>query len=52
MSWYALTVAPSSERKVREALADREVEAWYPVEKVWRWSPGRSKPHERPLIRG
>lgn len=54
MSWYAITVAPTAERKVRDALNDHGLEAYFPVEKVWRTAlqKGRRISHERPLLRG
>ena len=51
-AWYAISVSPAAERRVKDALTEHKVTAYYPVEKVWRTRPGRRTTHERPFIRG
>lgn len=50
--WYAITTSPAAERRVRTSLTEHGVEAYYPVERVWRTRPGRRTTAERPFIRG
>lgn len=54
MTWYAVRVGPSMEKKVARAFSEHGVESYYPVEKVWRSkrSQGRRMTAERPKARG
>lgn len=51
--WYVIQVRPNAEKRVLEGLRELKVEAYVPIEKVWRHA-GRPRKivHERPLIRG
>lgn len=50
MTWRLLYVRPLAEKTVKAMLADRGMEAYYPMERVWRGLGGKRKPAERPLI--
>lgn len=52
MIWYAITTTPSGEHRVRKALLENGVNAYYPVEKLWRVTPRKRTTLERPLARG
>lgn len=52
MIWYAITTTPAGEHRVRKALTEQGVTAYYPVEKLWRVTPRKRTTLERPLVRG
>lgn len=50
--WYALTVGPSSERRVKEELKERGFGCYVPMEINWHNVRGRRVKADRPLFRG
>ena len=53
LTWFALSVKPAAEAKVRGGFAERRFEAYVPMETTWRSvSRGRRTKASRPLLRG
>jgi transcriptional antiterminator RfaH len=52
MAWYALRISPGAHRKVSDAMAERKLEAYAPMETYWHRTQFRKTRQERPLLPG